>query len=146
MARRADAERGMVSIASPWKHQAGQDLVEFALVLPILLSLLLAIIELGFVVLSWVSLDNAVREGARVGITCKDCDTAIQDAVTSHLVGLPPDLSFNGGKPYVTHPTAGTVRVEARSLHPLWAARFVGRPLGSLTIHLSAVAQMNTEY
>ncbi|HWP63094.1 MAG TPA: TadE family protein [Candidatus Binatia bacterium] len=45
----------------------GQSLVEFALVLGPLLLLLLAIIQFGFIFNAYVTLTNAVREGARAG-------------------------------------------------------------------------------
>ncbi len=45
----------------------GQSLVEFALVLPPLLLILLGIIQFGFIFNSYVTLTNAAREGAREG-------------------------------------------------------------------------------
>lgn len=45
----------------------GQSLVEFALVLMPLFMILLGIIQFGFVFNSYVTLTNAVREGARIG-------------------------------------------------------------------------------
>ena len=47
--------------------EAGQSLVEFAMVLPLLLVLLCAIIDFGRVFQAHVTLTNAVREGARLG-------------------------------------------------------------------------------
>lgn len=49
------------------EHGLGQSLVEFALVLAPLLLLLLAIIQFGFIFNAYVTLTNAVREGARAG-------------------------------------------------------------------------------
>lgn len=43
----------------------GQSLVEFALVLPLLLLILLAIIQFGFIFNTQVTITNAAREGAR---------------------------------------------------------------------------------
>jgi len=48
--------------------QDGQDLVEFAIVLPVLLLLILGIIEFGVLVLDYNTISNAAREGARYGI------------------------------------------------------------------------------
>ena len=45
----------------------GQSLVEFALVMPILFFILLGIIQFGFIFNTYVTLTNAVREGARTG-------------------------------------------------------------------------------
>jgi Flp pilus assembly protein TadG len=47
--------------------QAGQSLVEFALVLMPLFVILLGIIQFGFVFNSYVTITNATREGARTG-------------------------------------------------------------------------------
>ncbi len=46
----------------------GQALVEFALVLPILLLLLVAIFDLGRAAFAYNTLTNAAREGARIAI------------------------------------------------------------------------------
>ncbi len=51
----------------PRARRAGQSLVEFALVLGPLLLLLLAIVQFGFIFNAYVTLTNAVREGARAG-------------------------------------------------------------------------------
>lgn len=50
------------------KNDEGQSLVEFALVLPILLLLIMGIIQFGLVLSGYVTISNAAREGARVGI------------------------------------------------------------------------------
>lgn len=47
------------------RSQRGQSLVEFALVLPILLILLLGIVDFGMGLRAYVTLTNATREGAR---------------------------------------------------------------------------------
>lgn len=46
----------------------GQSLVEFALIFPVLVVILLGIFDLGRVVFAYNSLTNAAREGARLGI------------------------------------------------------------------------------
>jgi len=46
----------------------GQDLVEFALVLPLILMLTIGIMDVARVVMIYTSLSNAAREGARYGI------------------------------------------------------------------------------
>lgn len=48
------------------KEQKGQALVEFALVIPILLLIIMAIIEFGIMFNSYLVLTNASREGARL--------------------------------------------------------------------------------
>lgn len=49
------------------RGQRGAVAVEFALILPVLLLLVLGIIEFGFGYHAWDATQNAAREGARVG-------------------------------------------------------------------------------
>jgi hypothetical protein len=48
--------------------QAGAELIEFALVLPLFLLLTMAIIDFGFVFQQYNVVTNAAREGARVAV------------------------------------------------------------------------------
>ena len=50
------------------KGEKGQALVEFALLVPIFLVLLFAIIDFGMGFYSWISVTNGAREGARLGV------------------------------------------------------------------------------
>ena len=47
------------------RKRSGQALVEFALILPILLALLMGIMEFGFLMKNQLQISNATREGAR---------------------------------------------------------------------------------
>lgn len=53
-------------------RQHGQGLTEFALVLPILLLLMIALFDVGRVVILYSALTNAAREGARLAIVNQD--------------------------------------------------------------------------
>ncbi len=55
-----------------YRRDRGQDLVEYALVLPLLLLLLLGIMEFSIVIWSYNTIANAAREGARYGIIDPD--------------------------------------------------------------------------
>lgn len=59
----------------------GQGLVEFALVIPLFLLLLMALFDLGRAVFIYNSITNAVREGARLGIVNQDTNTITNRAV-----------------------------------------------------------------
>ena len=50
-----------------WKNEKGQSLVEFALLVPILILILMAVIEFGFMFNTYITINNASREGARLG-------------------------------------------------------------------------------
>ncbi|HZK18677.1 MAG TPA: TadE/TadG family type IV pilus assembly protein [Clostridia bacterium] len=54
------------------KGQRGQSLVEFALVLPLLIILLMGIFEFGRIFSSYVMITNAAREGARNVVVGRD--------------------------------------------------------------------------
>ncbi|MHC1682227.1 MAG: TadE/TadG family type IV pilus assembly protein [Clostridiaceae bacterium] len=50
------------------KNQKGQSLVEFAIILPLLLLIVMAIIEFGMMLNSYITIQSASREGARTAI------------------------------------------------------------------------------
>jgi len=58
-------------IRSKHKNEKGQSLVEFALVLPILVLLILGIIDFGMIFHGYVTVNTAAREGARHGVVEK---------------------------------------------------------------------------
>ena len=74
------------------RSRCGQAVVEFAIVLPILLLLILGLINLGVLVNAQIILTQAVWEGARAGATLDPSmeggDDIIQGAVRAALSGL----------------------------------------------------------
>ena len=62
------------------RRSRGQSLVEFSLVIPIFLLLLIAVFDLGRGVFAYNTLTNAAREGARMAIVNQDTATIIADA------------------------------------------------------------------
>jgi len=61
------------------RGQRGQSLVEFAFVLPIIVLVIVAFIEIGRAVFAWNTIANAARQGARVAAVNQlpdvtDCD------------------------------------------------------------------------
>jgi Flp pilus assembly protein TadG len=69
-------------------HKKGQSLVEFALVLPILVLIIMGIFDLGWAVYMNNTIANAAREGARVGVIITNQDAAIRARVRSASPGL----------------------------------------------------------
>ena len=57
------------------KHFAGQELVEFAIILPLLLLIVFGAVDLGRLFHAYITISNAAREGARYGIIYPE-DTA----------------------------------------------------------------------
>jgi hypothetical protein len=59
-------------------NEHGSQIVEFALVLPILMTIFLSIIEFGYIYHQQIQIDNAVRMGARRGAVGVDNTSIIQ--------------------------------------------------------------------
>jgi hypothetical protein len=74
------------------RGESGQSLVEFAMVLPLLLVILFAIIDFGRIYQANVSLTNAVREGARLGAV-GGTTAEVQARVRDTASGLSPTVS-----------------------------------------------------
>jgi len=69
------------------RRQRGQSMVEMALVLPLFLVIVMATIDFGWALRSYIVLTNSAREGARVGaIGASEAD--IQTRVVSKSAGL----------------------------------------------------------
>lgn len=62
-----------------WRREAGAELVEFALVLPLLLLVIMGIFDFGFLFRDYGVITNAAREGARIGVLA---DYSLADAAT----------------------------------------------------------------
>lgn len=56
-------------VCALWRRAHGQSIVEFALILPLFLVLVFGVIEFGRAYIVYVTVTNAAREGARLGIT-----------------------------------------------------------------------------
>jgi hypothetical protein len=77
------------------RARPGQSLVEFALILPILLILLLGIVDFGRAVAAYNSVSNGARSGVRVAIVDQDIN-AIEAAVEAEAFGLGEvDVTFD---------------------------------------------------
>lgn len=75
-------------------HRSAQALVEFAVVLPILLLLMIGLVNLGILVNAQIVLTQAAWEGARAGATINDPtvgDDEIIGAVRRAAASLNPD-------------------------------------------------------
>jgi Flp pilus assembly protein TadG len=57
------------------QEKRGQALVEFALIVPVFILLLVGLFDLGRGVFAFNTISNAAREAARVAIVDQDCTT-----------------------------------------------------------------------
>ena len=83
-----------------WKREEGQALVEFAIVLPILVILLVGMMEFGLLLYNQHVITNASREGARYGIVARiprrdvgEIETVVDLYCQDHMV------TFGAGTP-----------------------------------------------
>lgn len=51
-----------------FRNQKGQSLVEFAIILPLILLIVMGIAQFGLLFNSYLTIQNATREGARTGV------------------------------------------------------------------------------
>jgi Flp pilus assembly protein TadG len=72
------------------ENERGQNLVEFALIVPFFLLLVFAIVDFGMGFHAWITVTNSAREGARLGAVGADAD-AIEDKVRTSAESLDDD-------------------------------------------------------
>ncbi len=99
----------MISI----QRQKGAEIVEFALVLPLLLLILFGIMEFGIVFFDKAIITNAGREGARAGVVSRSpvlSNDDITTIVNNYSVGL-VSFSSSVASPVVTVTTT-TIAAE----------------------------------
>ncbi len=83
------------------RGERGVELIEFALVFPLLLMVVLGIVDYGFLFQRFEVLTNATREGARVAVLPGYTTADVQARVASYLTA--------GGVPTTPGNPAGTV-------------------------------------
>ena len=98
----------------------GQDLVEYALLLPFMLMLIMGIFDLGRVTFLYSTITNISREGARYGVVhqcvtedAEDVKAAAKDkAIGIDLSDLIIDVTWNPSDCIPDTPGSGTVTVS----------------------------------
>lgn len=89
------------------KRTKGQGLVEFALILPILLLVVVGTIEVARIFLIYVNVSNAAREASRYGMVNPTDTTGINNLATTSLLWMPAG-SVNIGILYDRGPGTAT--------------------------------------
>ena len=72
------------------REERGQSLVEFALVVPLLLTVMFAIFEVGIVFKNWLTVTHAARDGARAAAVARmtgDCASRGASVARSSATG-----------------------------------------------------------
>jgi Flp pilus assembly protein TadG len=129
------------------RAERGQEVVEFALILPLLMTLLFGIVEFGWAVFSYNTIANAAREGARWGIVHPYDDAGIMAKAKGLTAGLNRDEVTVEIRPDpASRLSTRKIEVEVSYEHPLitgWIWQVVG---GSGTLDLYSVATMRIEF
>jgi len=142
----------MAQLRSGWRSERGAELIEFAVVMPILIFVIAGIFEFGMMFRALEAVTNAAREGARVGVLPGYNPPDIQTRVNDYLnaAGLTGTHTTT-----VTDQTlaTGAGTFPARSVNVSYPYQFVvlsgfaplvgGGAFGS--INLTAAAVMRSE-
>ena len=111
-------------------------MIEFALVVPVVLLLLVAIVEVAVVGRVQLEVTAAAREGARYAATSPDPADA-SAAVRSLLGSRSRDATIAVSRPHVVgRPATVRIRLPVRVAAPLF---------GGLTVELTASSSMRVE-
>jgi Flp pilus assembly protein TadG len=134
------------------RSETGAELVEFALVFPLLLLVVLGIVDFGFLFQQYEVVTNAAREGARIAVLPDYSATDAQNRAADYLtaagltsapapvVGAPVPVSIGGN-------CMSTVTVTVTYPHQFVFLSGIGAYFGSTfgTTTLRASSTMRTE-
>lgn len=123
--------------------EGGQDYVEFAVIVPILMLIIMGLVDFGRVFNAWLVITHGAREGARVAAVGYD-DDAVRDRVDQVTANFAPYITIDPPMVDGTRTTAGnpvTVTVSTSvTLLSRWIAVIVGHD------DVSVAAQGVTRY
>jgi len=138
------------------RRERGQAIVEFALILPVLLLLILGLIDAARAITQENTLASAAREGTRYAIVhgssaaspvgwCSSCTnrTAINNAVSSAAIGV-PTVTVTVDYPDGNNKRGSRVSVIATSAFVPLPSQFLLN--GALTVTLRGGSTMVIEY
>ncbi len=127
------------------RNAQGQALVEFAIVIPVLLLIIMGIFDLGWGVYAQNMISNAAAEGARTGIIISKTDADIRarvQASTPSLANLQTTITPSGPRTYNDFGKPITVTV-VYTYHPITPV--IGQIVTGSGLRLSATAVMKIE-
>ena len=144
------------TVRSRWFSEEGAQLVEFALVLPMLLLVVLGIAEFGFIFQRYEVLTNAAREGARIAVLPGYTTADVQARVAAYVAA--GQVPTTAGNPAVIvtsvaipttpgGPVLSGRRVTVTYTHTYMFLTGIGAWFGETytTVPLQAVSEMRTE-
>jgi Flp pilus assembly protein TadG len=147
----------MRALQGRWRSERGAQLVEFALVLPVLLLIILGIAEFGVIFQRLEVVTNAAREGARIAVLPGYGTTDVQSRVSAYLTAGRVPTTTTPANPSiavvdwtVTLPGGSTVagkRVTVTYTHTYLFISGIAGLFGATytTVPLVAVSEMRSE-
>ncbi|HEY8491025.1 MAG TPA: TadE/TadG family type IV pilus assembly protein [Dehalococcoidia bacterium] len=119
------------------RGERGQSLVEFALVLPLFLILVFGIVDFGNALQDYITLSNAAREGARLGVTGVPEATIRQRTLdTAAAVGGPVTVTVTNACGQVGQSLRVQARYTYQPITPLGS--FIAGISGGIPLSVSA--------
>lgn len=130
------------------RGEGGQSAVEFALVLPVLMLILMGTIDLGRLYHSYVTVTNAARVGAEYAMDARrsltDVRQAIKDEASPILTIADADITLTPNPSWTPRSELTVqVRTQFTAITPLISAFWGGGPL---TLTGSAKTRFNPPY
>jgi Flp pilus assembly protein TadG len=124
------------------RRQRGQSLVEFAFVMPIIVLVIVAFIEIGRAVFAWNTIANAARQGARVAAVNQL--SAVTDCDESRPIEDPyePHWSIRG----CAIAAAGALGITAANVSVSYAAPPSTTLACDPTLHVGCIAAITVTY
>ena len=114
------------SIPGRLQSERGAELIEFALIFPFLLLVLLGIVDFGFLFQRYEVLTNATREGARMAVLPGYTTPDVNSRVCAYLVtGGVPTTGCPGSTPTNPAVTVANTTIPMPSGQPALQARSV---------------------
>ena len=113
----------ITTIIKKMKGQRGASAIEFAIILPVLLVILMGTMEFGYVMFAKAVITNASREGARRGIVYGDPrpgDAAIVQAVNDYCSNLIPSATVTTQVARAGSDAGNPLTVRVNYLHNFW--------------------------
>jgi Flp pilus assembly protein TadG len=143
----------MAQVRNGWRSERGAELIEFAVVMPILIFIIAGIFEFGMMFRALEAVTNAAREGARVGVLPGYNAPDVQTRVNNYLAasGLTGPRTTT-----VTNQTiaTGAGTFTARSVQVSYVYPFVvlsgfaplfGGNFGSINLNAAAIMRTETQ-
>jgi Flp pilus assembly protein TadG len=123
------------------EFERGQDLIEYAIIAPMLVMLTLGVVEFALFVFSYNTISEADREGARYGIVHPTDTVGIETAARRLTLGLKRGALLVQS----SLPGGNTVRVDVTYDAPVFTGFIMQLLGGSPTLRMRAVSTMQIE-